>query len=442
MPSTESEFDDESTYCLMYVGRSTFQIDQTCGNRLERLGDEGFDVHVLAAEDGGRDALEERGIDVRPLPITHGPGRVASLAASFVIMQSYFIEHEPLLVHGTGGVLAWVTAVAADRVDTPGIFATVEDHVWDPEGLDLGETRARLWAPGRIQELEESLGEFLSGTMERGVAAMYRSLGELCDKYLVSNESDYRQLRERDLVPAPKLEYQAGGDGVDLDSFDPESDEFPSVDEAREELGVPEDWDRVLGYRGPIRADRDGLGLLDIIDAVASARPGVGWFISPERRADEGMVERLRRRAERGQLRVVPAKDRPRYFRTLDLYVEPRRRPGHSPQVKEAAAMSVPSVATRTPATAEAIEDGETGWLVDTASSDAVADQVVRISGAPKMLKNAGIRARARARERFNARYIDEQILRLYDSVLSERLASPGESKPVDSPDMNQQSDD
>lgn len=104
--------------------------------------------------------------------------------------------------------------------------------------------------------------------------------------------------------------------------------------------------------------------------------------------------------------------------------------------------MSVPSVATRTPATAEAIEDGETGWLVDAASSDAVADQVVRISGAPKMLKNAGIRARARARERFNARYIDEQILRLYDSVLSERLASPGESKPVDSPDMNQQADD
>lgn len=430
MPSEDgkdagAEATGTDAYRLMYVGPSSFQIEERIGARLERLGEEGFEVHVLAGADGGFGALAERGIEGRPIPVGEGAAEVPALVGAFFIVQAYFIEKNPVLVHAEGGALAWLGAYAAHRVGTPAVFATRHAHRLEDEPVTLGDTRARLWAPGLVERLEERLGESLEMPLRRGSLAMARHLGHNVDGYLVSNERDYAYLGDREIVPPGKLEMIIGGDGVDLERFNPEADEFPSVAEARGLLEVPDDWDRVLGYRGALRADRGSTDLLAALDAVLEQHPGVGWLVSLEAPVDEGMMRRLERRAESGRVRVIAGNagdEAPVFYRCLDLLVWPNWASSEAREPMEAAAMKVPTVAWRRPTTESVVSDGHTGRLVEAGQRESFLKTVVGLAGDPKRLRDFGVRARSRAGERFDRRDVDEQILKLYDLVLSAKL--------------------
>lgn len=172
-------------YPLMYAAQSSAQIAERYLPRLERLQKEGFDVHVLASDDGGFDALRRRGIFARPLPVGFSLN-VAGWLGAYVIMQAYFIEERPVLVHALDIPMVWPAAFAARKAGVPAVFVTMDHHVLAPP--------------------------LLTKTVGRSMQAAYELLGGWSDKYLVTNRSELSNLQALELIEPHKLELIATED--------------------------------------------------------------------------------------------------------------------------------------------------------------------------------------------------------------------------------------
>jgi glycosyltransferase involved in cell wall biosynthesis len=412
----------------MYLGRSSIQIERDFGQRLSRLRREGFEVHVLAGDDGGFAALEGRGLICKPLPV----GRklnVAGLLGAYFIVQAYFIEQRPALVHSFDDVLAWMGAVCARRAEVPAIFATVERHAFvsDPVRLELDTI---LPVPPSLLEAVEALTNNLGGeAVRKGLIRAYALLGEWVDKYLVINEHDFQALQDLSLVEPQKLEMILGGNGVDLEDFDIDDDDFPSVAQARQSLGLPERWRQVLGYVGRLTLPRGASDLLDCIEQVAQTHPAAGWLIGVEEDVSPVQLERLERFQERGQVEIVREPiDTALVMRALDLFVLPSYREGSPAHLMEAGACGVGAIAYNLPATQTVIEHGQTGELVTRGDVDALAHAVRNALDDPRRIETYGVRARGRAVRKFNRQYVEDQVFRLYDTVLEMKRQESGKA--------------
>lgn len=176
----ESMFSQQEVYPLMYVAKSSAWVEARYGELLERLGAEGFVVHVLASDDGGFERLSRRGVVCKPLPVRWSANMVG-LFGGYVIMQAYFLEQHPVLVHAFDQPLAWITAFAARRADVPVLVASVDRH--------------RLLNWDKVPALEDV------------VARPYGLLRRKVDAYVVNSEE------ERSLVDRLGI---AGGDQVEV----------------------------------------------------------------------------------------------------------------------------------------------------------------------------------------------------------------------------------
>jgi len=418
---------DGDVYHLVYVGRSSWRIERDYGDRLEELVREGFDVHVLAAADGGFAALAERGIHGRDIPVARS-GNVAGLVGAFFIVQAYLIEHQPLLVHGYDGPVAWLAALAADRVDTPAIFATIEGHPAGGRGRrpwEVGPVDLRLTFPGLVETLESQLGRPVGSAVEAGARAMSRGLAERVDRYLVTTEREFDMLEQTDWMPGHKLEIVVGGRGIDVDRFHVEHDQVRSVDEARRELQIPADWRHVVGYAGPLRPDRGGLDSLRVLDRTGG-HGDIGWAIAPAGGAvNPAFRARLESRIDRGDdIVLVDGADRPALYRALDLVASPRVDASVSPELMRAQAMSVPAVAFDSAASAAVVANGHTGRLVAPGDIDQFTRVLRGLLDDPKRMRDFGVRARSRATSRFDRQQVDGQVMRIYDTILEQQLES------------------
>ncbi|MFP4599912.1 MAG: glycosyltransferase [Persicimonas sp.] len=427
------------TYRLMYIGRSSAQIERDFGERLSRLMREGFEVHVLAGDDGGFGALAERGVVVKPIPVDRRLNVVGLMGAYFIV-QAYFIEQRPVLVHAFDDVLAWLGALAAERAYTEAIVVTVERHVLvdDPVRLEL-DTVLPV-PPTLFERLEALLNNVAGDSIRNSFVRAYAYLGGLVDKYCVINEHDFQALQNLRIVEPDKLEMLIGGNGVDLEEFNLEDDAFPSVGEARSELGVPGNWRWVLGYHGPLTLARGASDLIECIERLAKTHPAAGWLVGLEptpgkASSSKVMLGRLERLERTGRVKIVrePAEAR-LFYRALDLYVNPSYREGAPTHLMQAAAAGVSAVAYHLPATQTVIEHGQTGDLLPRGEVDALVEAIRRSLDEPRRLETYGVRARGRAVRKFSRQHVEDQVFRMYDTVLETRLHRPDAPHGSDNP--------
>lgn len=411
-----------NSYRLMYVGRSSAQIERDFGARLSRLMREGFEVHVLAGDDGGFGELSARGVVCKPIPVGHKLN-VAGLVGAFFIMQAYFIEEEPVLVHAFDDVVAWMGAFAAHQAHVEAVVATVERHAFveDPVRLEIDTL---VPVPARALEgIEAFLNHVVDVPLRQGLMRAYGYLGDIVDKYFVINEHDFEALQRLELVPPAKLEMIIGGDGVDLDKFDVDDEHFPSVDAARRRLGIPAHWRHVMGYRGPLTPARGSVDLLRCIERVAETHPSVGWLVGIEGGEVGGLVHRFERLERAGRVAIVRhIDDDATFYRALDAFVLPSYREGAPTRLMEAAATQVGAIAYNLPATQSVIEHGQTGELVPRGDFDGLVDAVRQAIDNPGRLESYGLRARARAQHKFNRQHVEDQVFRMYDTVLEMKM--------------------
>lgn len=408
----------ESEHGALFVAQSSRRLNEEYGGRLERMAREGFEVTVLAGGDGGLADLASRGVETQAIPVGSRLN-LAGLLGAFVIVQGQIIEERPILVHGFGAVVGWLAAVAADRVDVPAILVSLDAPLTDDGWGRDWSLPGRTLVPRLFERLEVPVAEQLDRIERAAAGALYARLTDRVDRFVVSSEGALEYLAESTAIPRSKFELVVGGRGVDVDEYDPEA--LPSPEEVRRELDLPDDWRHVVGFAGPLEADRGTVDLLDAIERVGSRRGGVGWLLVPDAPPTGEVEGRLSRLSDSGRLRMLEGDD-PSFYRALDLFVYPRATRSVPLPLMRAQAMAIPALAYSSAAAETVVAEGQTGHLIPVEERRELGRAIDELLDRPRRLRDYGVRARSRATGRFDRRHVDEQVLRLYDRLLERKL--------------------
>jgi glycosyltransferase involved in cell wall biosynthesis len=111
-------------------------------------------------------------------------------------------------------------------------------------------------------------------------------------------------------------------------------------------------------------------------------------------------------------------------FAASDVVVFPATRPHFARPAVEAAAMGVPTVASRLPGLDELVDDGETGLLVPAGDPGALAEALGRLLRDPALRRRMGRAGYLAARERYAVGPAMQRVMSIYDRVLAAHGAS------------------
>jgi len=105
-------------------------------------------------------------------------------------------------------------------------------------------------------------------------------------------------------------------------------------------------------------------------------------------------------------------------LKLCDVFCLPSRSEGFSNALIEAMACGLPSVATRVGGNAEALEDGRSGFLVDSEDVTAMAQKIHLLFSNPKLAHEMGKAAKEEVAKRFSAGAMIEQLAGIYEGLV------------------------
>jgi glycosyltransferase involved in cell wall biosynthesis len=188
---------------------------------------------------------------------------------------------------------------------------------------------------------------------------------------------------------------------------------------------------RIIGFFGNLLERKRPLMLVDTIAelrARAPMLPLAGLIFGQDR---DGRAEAVgRRAAARGVadcIRLMGFRYPPEpWLAGCDVLLVPAVGEPFGRTLIEAMLLGTVVVAAASGGNLEAIRDGQTGYLVPPDDPAAFADQILRILGDPELCRAVAEAARRDAIARFGLRRHAEQIMRVYDSMLSIGAEDPG----------------
>jgi glycosyltransferase involved in cell wall biosynthesis len=210
--------------------------------------------------------------------------------------------------------------------------------------------------------------------------------------------------------------------GVDCELFG--RDHPPQSAPVREKWGIPASA-TVVGYVGRLTRDKGILDLLDIWQRLRVARPQTFLVLVGNIEGDDVVTRRIEDAVRSGRVRVCPWQDRQGLvaaYEGMDIVVLPTHREGFGNVLLEAAAMEVPTVATRTTGCVDAVVDGTTGVLVQRGDPAAWLATIIELIDDPARRRVMGTAGRARAIAAFTPGAIWSERL---DLMRSKRATAP-----------------
>jgi len=245
-----------------------------------------------------------------------------------------------------------------------------------------------------------------------------RCVALMASRVLVDSPSQREFLVSESIVADTKASVIADGSisGVNLTRFRPDSG---ARDALRRDLGIPAD-DVVVIYVG--RLDRDK-GVLDLAEAFAcldrkcTSRVRL-LVVGPD---EAGLTQLMRSRCAVAGDRVhfVGFTSAPqKHLAAADIFCLPSYREGFGSSIIEAAAVGLPSVASRIYGITDAVVDGETGLLHTPRDVGDLTAKLERLVEDAELRARMGEAARMRACSRFSEERVTEALAREYQDVL------------------------
>jgi glycosyltransferase involved in cell wall biosynthesis len=231
-----------------------------------------------------------------------------------------------------------------------------------------------------------------------------------------------QQAIDEGLCRPEKIKVLASGssNGVDtVKRFNPGRLDPGRREAVRARLGIaPES--RVIGFVGRIVRDK---GVRELIEAWAMLRdefPDLhAIVIGPFEEQDTIGREAKARLLNDPRIHFVGVDwDVAAYYLSFDVFVLPTYREGLSDVLLEAAAMYLPTVATRVPGCVDAVKDGVTGTLVPARDPVALAQAIRCYLTNPELRRAHGEAGRARVVADFAQEPLWELVLREYARLL------------------------
>lgn len=202
--------------------------------------------------------------------------------------------------------------------------------------------------------------------------------------------------------------------GIELDRFG-----HPSVprDETRRALGLPLDA-TVVGTVTRLSPQKAPLDFVRAAARIHDKRPDVRFVVvgdGPLRSEVEKLAEAL---GVRDALVLTGLRrDVPELMAAFDLFALSSLWEGLPRVLPQAMATGLPIVATGTDGSAEAVQDGVTGFVTPPGDPDALAAALLKLIEQPALARRMGEAGRARVQE-YGAVRMVEQIAKLYRDLL------------------------
>ncbi|HEX6303462.1 MAG TPA: glycosyltransferase family 4 protein [Anaerolineales bacterium] len=206
---------------------------------------------------------------------------------------------------------------------------------------------------------------------------------------------------------------------IPLEAFDPGKADRQA---ARRKLGIAPDA-LVLGNVGRFSPQKNPLDWVRVASRVARESPECCFLLvgdGPLRGEVEALItaEGLSQRTILTGLR----RDVPDMLAAMDVFLLTSLWEGLPRVIPQAMAMGVPVVANRADGTAEAIEDGVSGYLCQPGDLDCLAAGCLELLHSPKRRRSMGACGRAYALRDFDLNTMVSQIADLYEGLLAEHL--------------------
>jgi glycosyltransferase involved in cell wall biosynthesis len=206
---------------------------------------------------------------------------------------------------------------------------------------------------------------------------------------------------------------------IPLEAFDPGPVDRQA---ARGKLGIDENA-LVLGNVGRFSPQKNPLDWIRVASMVARESAECRFLLvgdGPLRGEVEALIaaEGLSQRTILTGLR----RDVPDMLAAMDVFLLTSLWEGLPRVIPQAMAMGVPVVANRADGTAEAIEDGASGYLCQPGDLDCLAARCLELLSSRERRRAMGACGRAYALREFELKAMVAQIAALYETLLAERL--------------------
>jgi glycosyltransferase involved in cell wall biosynthesis len=210
--------------------------------------------------------------------------------------------------------------------------------------------------------------------------------------------------------------------GIDLEIFNCAS----QAAQVRQKWGIAPQ-DKVVGIIARLVSQKDHETFLRAAKLVKDTIPGVKFLVVGEEE-EQGRLEQLEAQVtELGLDQQViftgTQRDIPAILSIMDVSVLSSTREGFSNVVLESMACGVPMVATDVGGNAEAIVDGETGFLVPPQNPQYIAERILNILNSPGLADSMRQASRERA-NLFSLNNNIQQVDQLYSNLLAEKIKS------------------
>ena len=271
----------------------------------------------------------------------------------------------------------------------------------------------RLMSPAMLVSSRRDMGILRSGKHQ----IAYRVLGPLAHKVLAVSDQVRQQVIAGDHLAPDKVLTVYNG----LEAPAPRAS---AADELRERLGLPSTGCIVTSV-GNVRRVK-GFDVLAQAAAKVFARFPEAIFVVAGGVSEQEHFDRLLQLVESlglaGKFKFIGhSSDVFPLLYASNVFVLPSRSEGFSNALLEAMAAGLPCIATRVGGNAEAIQEGQTGFLVAPENPDAIAERVTSLLQNPQQAKKMGDAARKRVQEIFSLEVMMEKIAAVYEELLASR---------------------
>ncbi len=296
-------------------------------------------------------------------------------------------------------------------------------HAHTPKGGLIGMAAARLAGVRRRVYTVHGLPlETAAGAKRRLLATAERTSCRLATRLLAVSPSLRDRCIELGLCPPGKMGILGHGTacGVSLERFTQTPALLAAAAELRRSAGVPASA-MVIGYVGRIVGDKGIDPLVEAFGRIAQRRPDVWLAVIGDPEPDRGALraETLDTIERHPRIWRVPFADAIEpYYAAIDLLVLPSRREGFGYTLVEAAAMELPTIATRVTGCVNAVIDGETGLLVPPDDAPSLEAAMERLLADPDLRRRMGAAGRMMVVERFDSNQVIRAHLDLYRQML------------------------
>ncbi len=297
-------------------------------------------------------------------------------------------------------------------------------HAHTPKGGLVGVVAARLaGTPVRVYTMHGLPLETATGLKYGLLWLADRWVCHCATRVLAVSPSLRRQVIARGLCPPDKIAVLGKGTacGIDPEYFK-RTDEMQRMGcQIRDRHRIDSDA-VVLGYIGRIGPEK---GINELVDAFTRLvqHHNIWLFVIGEEEKLHGILRETTQREMKSNPRIIQLdhiQDVRPYYAALDIVVLPTLREGISMVLLEAAAMNIPTVATRVTGCVDAIEDQVTGLLVDGNRPEQLVNALSQLIRDPAGRNEMGRQGRQRVQQYFAGESLIAEHLKFYEQLLSQ----------------------